>query len=137
MGSGPFEQAGISKARLFRYYLRQLGWLWLAATVCGLLLGWVAQFGLQWVLDEWFGKSLPQVIGPRPFLNAAVPATSEPRRPPGGRNPFQQQQPPPEPKGNVGDLWALLGVDFTDRTVVWDDYNPYPKIQEFYPEFAD
>ena len=63
---------GISKSRLFRYYLRQLGWLWIAATLCGLLLGWVAQFGLQWVLDEWFGKSLPQIIGLRPFLNAAA-----------------------------------------------------------------
>ncbi|HKJ54144.1 MAG TPA: FtsX-like permease family protein [Gammaproteobacteria bacterium] len=63
---------GISQASLFRYYLRQLGILWLAATVCGALLGWLTQFPLQWALHGWFGKSLPAVSDWRPFVTAGL-----------------------------------------------------------------
>ncbi|MCP4980105.1 MAG: hypothetical protein GY935_06375 [Gammaproteobacteria bacterium] len=63
---------GISQSSLFKYYLRQLGMLWLAATIIGVLLGWVTQFPLQWALDGWFGKTLPQVDGPGPYLTAAL-----------------------------------------------------------------
>lgn len=63
---------GVSQAGLSRYYLRQLIVLWAAATIAGALLGWAAQFGLQWALDDWFGKSLPQVFTLRPFVNAAL-----------------------------------------------------------------
>jgi len=55
----------------------------------------------------------------------AVPATSMPRRPPGGMNPFMPQ-PPPE-KGDISRLWNLLGVDFPADQIVWQDYNPYPR----------
>ena len=34
----------------------------------------------------------------------------------------------PPPKGDINLLWNLLGVDFTDEKVVWQDYNPYPKM---------
>ncbi|MCP4877236.1 MAG: hypothetical protein GY896_17390 [Gammaproteobacteria bacterium] len=63
---------GISQSSLFKYYLRQLGMLWLAATIIGVLLGWVTQFPLQWALDGWFGKTLPQVDGLGPYLTAAL-----------------------------------------------------------------
>jgi ABC-2 type transport system permease protein len=70
---------------------------------------------------------------PFPYLDPNVPATSAPKRPQGGM-PFQQT--PPQPKGNIGELWALLGIDFSDSSVVWQQYNPYPKISAFPPEFV-
>ena len=63
---------GISQFSLFRYYLRQIGLLWFAATLAGIALGWFTQFPLQWALDGWFGKALPQVPSLRPFLTAAL-----------------------------------------------------------------
>ncbi len=62
-------------------------------------------------------------------------ATSQPRVPPGGNNPFQNRQ-PPEPKGNIGELWNALGVEFSDREVVRDDYNPIPKLPDLPPEMV-
>ncbi|MDH3635085.1 MAG: hypothetical protein OES20_10300 [Gammaproteobacteria bacterium] len=63
---------GISQFSLLKYYLRQLGALWIAATVIGVLVGWCTQFPLQWALDGWFGRTLPQVYGLRPYLTAAL-----------------------------------------------------------------
>jgi putative ABC transport system permease protein len=63
---------GVSKYNLLKYYLRQLGTLWIAATLAGIVVGWCSQFPLQWALDGWFGKALPQVGSPRPFLMAAL-----------------------------------------------------------------
>lgn len=72
---------------------------------------------------------------PFPYLDPSVSGTAAPRRPPGGMNMFQQQ-PPQEPKGNIDGLWQHLGVDFFDSKVVWQNYNPYPKIQQFPDEFV-
>ena len=63
---------GISQVSLFRYYLRQLGILWLAATLCGTLLGMLTQFPLQWALHGWFGRSLPAVYDWQPFFTAGL-----------------------------------------------------------------
>jgi putative ABC transport system permease protein len=63
---------GISQAKLLKYYLRQLGTLWIMATLVGIVLGWGSQFPLQWALDGWFGKALPQVNSLRPYLTAAL-----------------------------------------------------------------
>ena len=63
---------GISQANLLKYYLRQLGTLWIAATVVGAGVGWLTQFPLQWALDGWFGKTLPQVNSLQPYLSAAL-----------------------------------------------------------------
>lgn len=68
---------------------------------------------------------------PAPVLSGAVPATSMPRRRPGGMNPMFMQQQQPPPKGDVHKLWQLLGVDFAAHIVIWQDYNPYPKISDF------
>jgi ABC-2 type transport system permease protein len=65
---------------------------------------------------------------PSPLL-ASIPATSAPRRPPGGMNPMMQQQ--SLPKGDIRKLWNLLGIEFSDSKVVWQDFNPYPKIPDF------
>ncbi len=63
---------GISQISLLKYYLRQLGALWIVATIIGVTVGWCSQFPLQWALDGWFGKTLPQVYGIRPYLTAAL-----------------------------------------------------------------
>jgi len=63
---------GISQANLLKYYLRQLGTLWVAATIVGAGVGWLTQFPLQWALDGWFGRTLPQVNSLQPYLSAAL-----------------------------------------------------------------
>ena len=68
---------------------------------------------------------------PMPYLAAGVPATSEPRRAPGGMAAMlggSQQAPP---KGDRARLWETLGVIFDEKDVVWQDYNPYPKVHTF------
>ncbi len=42
----------------------------------------------------------------------------------------------PEPKGDITPLWSLLGVDFGGNNVVWQNYNPYPKLSNLYEEFV-
>lgn len=71
---------------------------------------------------------------PFPYLDPNVPGTLQPKRP-------QQQgmmgmRSPPQEKGNIHQLWNLLGVDFPGSKVVWQDYNPYPKISQFPREFV-
>jgi putative ABC transport system permease protein len=63
---------GISQLSLFKYYSGHLGRLWIFATIAGVMLGWATQFPLQWALDGWFGKTLPQVYSLRPYLTAAL-----------------------------------------------------------------
>ncbi|REK11397.1 MAG: ABC transporter [Planctomycetota bacterium] len=65
---------------------------------------------------------------PFPYLNRQVPGTTAPRMPPGGNNPFMQQRQMPEPKGDIAELWELLGVDFSASNVVWQEFNPFPKL---------
>lgn len=74
---------------------------------------------------------------PAPIWCPGVPATSMPRQPPGGmQQMFMRMQPPP--KGNINLLWSLLGVSFTNDRVIWQDFNPYPKLTLFdsNPEFV-
>lgn len=58
-----------------------------------------------------------------------APGTSAPRMAANASNPFMQQQ-QPQPKGNIQELWDLLGVDFDDKAIVWQDYKPYRKLNE-------
>jgi putative ABC transport system permease protein len=62
---------GISGRRLLGYYLAQLFKVWLWAMPVGLLLGYLAQFPLQWALGAWFGTRLPQT-GASAFALAAL-----------------------------------------------------------------
>ncbi|MHC4349114.1 MAG: Gldg family protein, partial [Planctomycetota bacterium] len=82
-------------------------------------------------------RGVPTAIfeDPFPIRDPRVAATSQPRVPPGGNNPFMNRQ-PPEPKGNIAGLWNALGVEFSDREVVRDDYNPFPKLPELPPEMV-
>ena len=70
-----------------------------------------------------------------PVLAGGVPATSMPRQAPGGMNPMMGGQPPP-PKGDIGKLWRLLGIEFAPDQIIWQDYNPYPKASHFPREFV-
>jgi len=74
---------------------------------------------------------------PFPVFAPGVPGTSAPRQPPGGMNPMMMRgrQPPP-PKGEIAQLWRLLGVDMVADQVIWQDYNPYPKAGHFPREFV-
>jgi len=65
---------------------------------------------------------------PCPRFAVWTPATSEPRRPPS--SPFMMM-PRDLPKGDIKRVWDLLGVDFSSDQIVWQDYNPYPKIDLF------
>lgn len=58
-----------------------------------------------------------------------VAGTFNPKTP-GGMNPFMMQ--PPQPKGDIKPLWTVLGIDFApNNDIVWQDYNPYPKLDIF------
>lgn len=62
---------GISSKRLILHYLFQLLKVWLWSIPAGLLLGYLAQFPLQWTLGMWFGVRLPQT-GLWPYLIASL-----------------------------------------------------------------
>ncbi|NLS96556.1 MAG: ABC transporter [Planctomycetaceae bacterium] len=72
---------------------------------------------------------------PFPLFAGNVPGTTAPKRPPGGPQAMMMGQ-RPEPKGDITPLWSLLGVDFGGDNVVWQNYNPYPKLSSLYEEFV-
>jgi ABC-2 type transport system permease protein len=49
-------------------------------------------------------------------------------------NPFMRQG--PLPKGDIRPLWDLLGVDFSEDRIIWQEYNPYPKLGDLEDEFV-
>ncbi|GAB4128781.1 MAG: hypothetical protein Kow0040_03930 [Thermogutta sp.] len=79
----------------------------------------------------------PTVIfeDPLPIFASGVPATSEERRPPMQMMMFGAR---PQPKGDITALWRKLGIDFSADEIVWQQYNPYPKLELFQrnPEFV-
>ncbi len=72
---------------------------------------------------------------PFPVFAGNVPATSMPRNPP-QMNPMMGMQQQSLPKGDIGRLWRLLGIDFAPDQVVWQNYNPYRKAGTFPEEFV-
>jgi ABC-2 type transport system permease protein len=77
----------------------------------------------------------PTAIFEDPFPSwFGVAATSEPKQARQPMGMFGGAQ-PPEPKGDLNQLWKVLGVELesgglisSDPLIVWQDYNPHPKI---------
>ncbi len=71
---------------------------------------------------------------PMPF-GTNTPGTGEPKPAPGGGM-FGGGGPPP-PKGDIQQLWKMLGLDIPVKAsfnginpdIVWQQYNPYPKLR--------
>jgi ABC-2 type transport system permease protein len=74
---------------------------------------------------------IPTAIFEDPFpLTKDVAATTAPKRP--QQNPmmggmFGGQQ--PLPKGNIKELWKILGIEFDGNEIVCQNYNPEPKLE--------
>ncbi|MEC7710141.1 MAG: Gldg family protein [Planctomycetota bacterium] len=77
---------------------------------------------------------------PLPVLMNSVPGTSQPRRGGGGAMAMFQQQ--SHPKVELSQLWDVLGLELSAGSgrplmgqmgsspyVVWQDYNPHPKLE--------
>ncbi len=72
---------------------------------------------------------------PMPFGFQGTPGTGEPKQAPGG-SPFGGGG-GPQPKGEIQQLWKLLGLDIPIKAsftginpdIVWQQYNPYPKLR--------
>jgi ABC-2 type transport system permease protein len=72
---------------------------------------------------------------PMPFGFQGTPGTGEPKQAPGGG--MFGGGGGPQPKGEIQQLWKLLGLDIPVKAsfsgvnpdVVWQQYNPYPKLR--------
>ena len=77
---------------------------------------------------------------PLPVLMNSVSGTSQSRR--GGGGPMAMMQQQNQPKGDLGQLWDVLGLELAAGSgrplmgqmgsspyVVWQDYNPHPKLE--------
>jgi len=63
------------------------------------------------------------------FFPAAVAATAEPKRSPGMGGMFGGGQ--PLPKGDIEQLWKMLGVKFDPMSVVWQEYVPEQTVRGY------
>jgi ABC-2 type transport system permease protein len=84
-------------------------------------------------LAEWVKSGRATLIfeDPFPSMNPAL-ATAEPNRPQG--NPMMGRQ-PPDPKGSLAPLTAVLGVKVPGDAVLWDTANPHPMLAQTPEEF--
>lgn len=83
---------------------------------------------------------------PFPAFAGYVPATSAPKRPQGMNPMMMQMNPAMMQKGNIGELWNLLGVGFSgindsgsrpgSGKIVCQKYNPIPKLSNLPNEFV-
>jgi ABC-2 type transport system permease protein len=69
---------------------------------------------------------------PLPNFWQGVVGTAQPKQPGGGgmMGMFGGGG-PPEPKGDITQLWNLLGVEVPGDQIIWQDYNPYPNAGTF------
>ncbi|MCH7947356.1 MAG: Gldg family protein [candidate division Zixibacteria bacterium] len=77
------------------------------------------------------GKPTMLLVDPLPAFNMALspvlPADAQ-------RNPFAQNQPPPEAKGDINKLMSSIGVTWNTQQIIWDNYNPHPEFLQLPPE---
>ena len=72
---------------------------------------------------------------PFPQLYPDVVGTSQPKRPPGGMMGMFGGGGQPEPKGDISQLWKLLGVEMYGDEIVWQNFNPEKKLGDIYKEW--
>lgn len=80
------------------------------------------------------GKPTMLLIDPVPIfelkLSPVIPSDAN-------TNPFMQnQQAPPQPKGDIQQLLAAIGINWSPSQIVWDSYNPHPDLSQFQPEIV-
>ncbi|MGE3164798.1 MAG: Gldg family protein [Planctomycetota bacterium] len=85
-------------------------------------------------LQAEIAKGIPTLLVDDPFP-ATSPDLAPTEKKGGPQNPFQQGQPPPEPKGDIQALLAKFGVRWQIDSVAWDTYNPHPEFP-FEPELV-
>ncbi|MEM1303503.1 MAG: Gldg family protein [Planctomycetota bacterium] len=69
---------------------------------------------------------------PIPSFYPNVPGTAQPKqRGGGGMMGMFGGGGPPEPKGDISQLWRLLGVQMDGNSLVWQRYQPYPQAGSF------
>ncbi len=72
------------------------------------------------------GGAVLLFLDPLPWDNPSL-SPDLPKQPPGG--PFGGG-PPPEPKGDLKPLLDLVGLDWPTSSIVWNVYNPHPKLAD-------
>ena len=72
---------------------------------------------------------------PWPQLWPDVVGTAQPKKPPGGMMGMFGGGGQPEPKGDISPLWKLLGVEMYGDEIVWQNFNPEPKLGDIYREW--
>lgn len=72
---------------------------------------------------------------PFPITQPGVVGTSQPNRPEGGPMAMFGGGGPPKPKGDISKLWKLLGVEMDGDKIVWQEFNPEPKLGDIFPEW--
>ena len=79
-------------------------------------------------LTDYIKKGGGALLFLDPFPVDNAPLSPElPKMPPGG--PFGGG-PPPEPKGDLRPLLDLIGLDWPTTSIVWNVYNPHPKLAD-------
>ena len=69
---------------------------------------------------------------PLPTLwGGEVVGTAQEKRPGGGMMGMFGGGGPPAPKGDINQLWRLLGVEMYGDTIIWQDYNPQKQAGSF------
>jgi ABC-2 type transport system permease protein len=76
------------------------------------------------IFEDPFPRTQPGVVG-----------TSQPNRPEGGPMAMFGGGGPPKPKGDISKLWKLLGVEMEGDQIVWQEFNPEPKLGDIFPEW--
>jgi ABC-2 type transport system permease protein len=72
---------------------------------------------------------------PWPQLWPDVVGTAQPKKPPGGMMGMFGGGGQAEPKGDISALWKLLGVEMYGDEIVWQNFNPEPKLGDIYREW--
>jgi ABC-2 type transport system permease protein len=80
------------------------------------LMAYIKQGGATLLFDDPFPQINPRL------------APGEPKANPGRQMMGMMPPTPSEPKGDIAKFCADLGIQFPTETIMWDTYNPHPKL---------